>query len=194
MAEVPSTFQLKPGQTAPDFALPDGEGTVHRLKDLVAGQNGILVAFVCNHCPFVTHLAQKWGDLARAFSGPGIATVAINANDVARYPSDAPVHMKAFARANGWDFPYLYDETQNVAKAYAAACTPDFYLFDSDLRLTYAGQFDATRPGGGAAATGVDLSRAIENLLAGKAAPEPWYPSSGCSIKWKPGGEPDYFR
>lgn len=194
MAEVPSTFRLKPGDTAPDFALPDGDGARYCLKDLITGKNGILIAFVCNHCPFVIHLADELGALAKKFSARGIATVAINANDVERYPADSPERMKEFAAAKGWNFPYLYDETQNVAKAYAAACTPDFYLFDADLRLTYAGEFDATRPGHGVTPTGVALAGALEDLFRGRHTPAPWYPSSGCSIKWKPGEEPDYSK
>ncbi|NLT69965.1 MAG: thioredoxin family protein [Verrucomicrobiaceae bacterium] len=193
MAEVPSTFSLKPGTPAPDFALPDSSGQVHALSDLLAGKKGLLVAFACNHCPFVVHLAEALGAFAGKIATDGVATVAINANDTARYPADAPEKMGAFAVASGWDFPYLYDETQEVAKAYAAACTPDFYLFDGEGRLRYAGQFDDSRPGKGQTPTGTDLAAAVENLLSGKATPPPWYPSTGCNIKWKPGQEPDYF-
>jgi len=192
MSEVPSTFRLEPGEKAPDFELPDAHGQRHRLADLAAGKNGIVVAFVCNHCPFVIHLAEKLGRFADEVAGEGIQVVAISANDVEKYPADAPDKMAEFAALNGWNFPYLYDETQEVAKAYAAACTPDFYLFDSDLKLAWAGQFDETRPERGSP-TGDDLRRAVENLLAGKSTPRPWYPSSGCNIKWKPGSEPDYF-
>jgi peroxiredoxin len=193
MAEVSSTFELKPGQPAPDFELPDASGTPYRLRDLADGKNGVLVAFVCNHCPFVVHLASKLGEFAGEIAEKGIATVAISSNDVENYPADSPDKMIEFAATSGWDLPYLYDESQEVARAYAAACTPDFYLFDSKLNLSYAGQFDDTRPGGGDEPTGEDLRRAVENLLAGETTPEPWYPSSGCNIKWKPGNEPEYF-
>lgn len=193
MAEVPSTFILKPGALAPDFALPDFNGKLHARSDLLAGKKGFLVAFVCNHCPFVIHLAEAFGTFAERVAADGIVTVAINANDAVRYPGDDPGKMAGFAAANGWRFPYLYDETQVVAKAYAAACTPDFYLFDGKGRLTYAGQFDDSRPGKGKIPTGSDLLSAVENLLSGSPTPEPWYPSTGCNIKWKPGQEPDYF-
>lgn len=192
MAEVPSTFQLKPGQSAPDFELPDAQGSIYQLSNLISGKKGLLVAFVCNHCPFVIHLADKLGEFADEVSGKGIATVAISSNNVEKYPADSPEKMAEFAKEKGWNFPYLYDESQDVAKSYAAACTPDFYLFDSNLKLAYAGQFDDTRPGNGSP-TGEDLARAIDNLIEGKETPQPWYPSSGCNIKWKPGQEPDYF-
>jgi peroxiredoxin len=192
MAEVPSTFQLQPGEIAPAFTLPDSEGREHSLESLLSGQKGLLIAFVCNHCPFVIHLAKELGEMAATLQEKGIATVAISANDASRYPADSPEKMVEFAAANDWDFPYLYDKTQEVAKAYAAACTPDFYLFDGKSELVYAGQFDESRPGRGSA-TGSDLAAAAENLLNGSPTPLPWYPSSGCSIKWVPGSEPDYF-
>lgn len=192
MSEVPSTFQLEPGQTAPGFSLPDGHGTVFRRDDLVSGKKGLLVAFVCNHCPYVVHLADKFGEFACEVDALGIQTVAISSNDVANYPADSPENMVKFASASGWSFPYLYDETQAVAKAYAAACTPDFYLFDADLSLVYAGQFDDTRPGRGAP-TGSDMRTAVNNLLNQSPTPPPWYPSTGCNIKWKAGEAPDYF-
>jgi peroxiredoxin len=193
MAEVPSTFLLKPGSPAPDFTLPDFDGEAHTLTDLLSGKKGLLVAFVCNHCPFVIHLAEAFGAFAGGLAEEGIATVAISSNDTARYPADAPDKMAAFALASGWDFPYLYDESQEVAQAYAAACTPDFYLFDGEGRLAYAGQFDDSRPGSGHSPSGADLAAAVDDLLAGSPTAEPWYPSTGCSIKWKPGKEPDYF-
>ncbi len=193
MAEVPSTFQLKPGQLAPDFSLPDGNGDQYGRDDLISGKKGLLVAFVCNHCPFVVHIAEEFGRFADEIAKSDIQTVAISANDVANYPADSPEKMVEFAEANDWSFPYLYDESQEVAKAYAAACTPDFYLFNADLALTYAGQFDDSRPGRGGKPTGVDLRAAVDNLLNGEATPQPWYPSTGCNIKWKPGEAPDYF-
>lgn len=192
MAEVPSTFQLAPGAIAPDFSLTDAAGILHTPQSLVAGKRGLLVVFACNHCPFVIHLANKLGEFAARIAARGIATVAIASNDVDRYPQDGPALMPGFAAAHGWDFPYLQDATQEVAHTYAAACTPDFYLFDADLRLAYAGQFDDSRPGRGSA-TGSDLARAVENLLAGDETPAPWFPSTGCNIKWRPGNEPDYF-
>ncbi len=192
MAEVLSTFQLSSGAAAPDFSLPDASGRLHTRDSLAAGRRGLLLVFACNHCPFVVHLADALGRFADEIAAKGVATVAIVSNDVERYPADAPDKMPAFAESHGWRFPYLHDATQEVAKAYAAACTPDFYLFDSDLRLAYAGEFDETRPGRGVA-TGAVLAAAVEDLLAGRATPAPWQPSSGCNIKWKPGNEPDYF-
>lgn len=193
MSEVPSTFRLQPGQPAPEFQLPDGKGEQHQLSDLLEGKKGLVVAFVCNHCPFVIHLAERFGEVADELAGRQIATVAISANDVEKYPADSPEKMLEFAREKSWDFPYLYDESQDVARAYSAACTPDFYLFDADGKLTYAGQFDDSRPGKGGEATGEDLIAAVDDLLAGRETPQPWKPSSGCNIKWKPGAEPDYF-
>jgi len=195
MAEVPSTFRLEPGANAPDFELPDADGRLYSLSGLLEGRRGLLVAFVCNHCPFVVHLAKALGSFADEVAAKGIATVAINSNDVERYPADAPEKMAAFATDSGWHFPYLYDADQKVAHAYAAACTPDFYLFDDEGALVYAGQFDETRPRGdsGPGAHGADLRRAASCLLAEEPVPEPWYPSSGCNIKWLPGNEPEYF-
>lgn len=193
MSEVPSTFQLRPGQSAPAFQLPDGQGKSHSLADLAEGKKVLVVAFVCNHCPFVIHLAKEFGEFAAEMSQKGVQVVAISSNDVANYPADSPEKMVEFAASYHWEFPYLYDETQEVAKAYAAACTPDFYVFDGDHNLTYAGQFDDTRPGRGGNITGADLRNAVEKTLAGESVPEPWYPSTGCNIKWKAGEAPDYF-
>lgn len=192
MAEVPSTFHLAAGSRAPSFALPDFAGRPVSPGALVRGRRGLLVVFACNHCPFVVHLADALGHFAGEIESQGVATVAIASNDADRYPADAPENMPAFAKARGWRFPYLHDATQDVAKAYAAACTPDFYLFDADLKLVYAGQFDDSRPGRGAP-TGADLAAAVANLLAGRETPPPWYPSTGCNIKWKPGNEPEWF-
>ncbi len=193
MAEVPSTFQLKPRQPAPDFSLPDGKGNIHNLESLSEGKKALVVAFVCNHCPFVVHLAKEFGEFAQEFAEKEVQVVAISANDVANYPQDSPQKMVEFAAANNWDFPYLYDESQNIAKAYAAACTPDFYVFDVNNELTYAGQFDDTRPGRGGKISGDDLRKATELALDSEVSAEPWYPSTGCNIKWKPGESPDYF-
>lgn len=194
MAEVRSTFYLTPGQSAPDFSLPDVHGRFHTLGEVRAGAAGIIIVFACNHCPFVIHLAAALGEFAKEAAKLGIRTVAISSNDVVKYPADAPSKMQEFAATQGWDFPYLYDESQMVARAYAAACTPDFYLFDGAGCLVYAGEFDETRPGQGAKPNGNALRSACELMLEGHPVPVPWYPSSGCNIKWKPGSEPDYFR
>lgn len=192
MAETPSTFMLRPGDVAPDFELPDPSGTLHRLDDQL-GTHGLLVVFVCNHCPYVIHLAAKLGELSKVWARQGIHTVAISSNNVEAYPQDGPGPMATFAAAQGWDFPYLFDETQAVAKAYGAACTPDFFLFNAEKKLLYAGQFDSSRPKNGQAASGEDLDRAVAALVAGDEAAPAAQPSTGCNIKWKPGQEPTYF-
>lgn len=192
MAETLSTFSLKPGDTAPSFQLPDPDGTVHSLEKSL-GEKGTLVFFACNHCPYVVLVAELLAKIASQLSDKGIKTVAISSNDVENYPQDAPDKMKTFASDSGWDFPYLYDESQEVAKAYGAACTPDFFLFDADQKLYYAGQLDDARPKNGKEPDGADLLAAVEKLLAGEPAPESPYPASGCNIKWKPGNEPSYF-
>jgi len=196
MAAVNSTFNIKLGEIAPDFTLPTGAGKSVSLSE-AKGEKGTIVLFACNHCPFVVMLAKEFGELAKKYAAQGIGTVVISANDVENYPQDSPEKMVAFAQESGWDFPYLYDETQEVAKAYSAACTPDFFLFDGDLKLTYAGQFDSERPakygGSGAAPTGEDLENAIQALLNGAAPLAEQKPSIGCNIKWKTGNEPSYF-
>jgi len=190
MAEVSSTFELRYGDNAPGFELPDAWKKTHSLKD-VAGANGTIVVFLCNHCPFVIHLAKQLGELAKEAAGVGVKSVAINPNDLEKFPQDGPEPMKDFAKESGWDFPYLIDRTQMTAKSYGAACTPDFFLFDAEGKLTYAGQFDESRPGRGTA-TGDDLRAAIGKMLGGE-VPKKGVPSSGCSIKWKAGNEPRYF-
>ena len=192
MAEVPSTRTLQPGSPAPDFDLPDGNGRRFMLAS-VRGPRGLIVAFVCNHCPFVVHLARQFAVFADVAREQGFGVVAISSNDIQRYPQDAPERMVEFAQANAWTFPYLFDEDQSVAKKYFAACTPDFYLFDSDLKLTYCGQFDDSRPKNVKHVTGRDLRRALDAVLFGQPPLAHQQPSSGCSIKWKPGGEPEYF-
>lgn len=192
MAEVPSTFTLELGQPAPQFNLPDGNGKQHGF-DTIKGPNGTLIAFVCNHCPFVIHLAKELGQLALDYEEKGISTVAINANDVMNYPQDSPEKMLGFAKEMNWKFPYLYDETQLVAQAYSAACTPDFFLFDDEGNLYYAGQFDDSRPGNNLAVDGEDLRTAIDNLIADEPPAETMKPATGCNIKWKAGNEPSYF-
>ena len=174
---------------APDFALPAPDGQVHRLADF-DGAPALLVAFICNHCPYVVHLKQALADLARSLAPDGLATVAINANDTTAYPADAQEKMAEDAAVFGYPFPYLFDESQEIAKAYGAICTPDFFLFDRDRRLAYRGQFDGTRPGRGQA-TGDDLRAAVLDVIAGKVPPEQ-IPSMGCSIKWRAGNAPDW--
>lgn len=189
MAEVLSSFYLKPGDSSPDFSLPDADGNI-LSRDGVAGSLGLLVVFACNHCPFVVHLADALGDFAREIAAQGVNTVAINSNDLEKYPQDGPEQMKAFAAERKWDFPYLLDESQDVAKAHGATCTPDFLLFNNGGKLFYAGQFDDSRPRSGAEAHGGDLREAVRRMLANEEPLARPYPSSGCNIKWKPGNEP----
>lgn len=191
MVAVNSTM-LPLGTPAPDFRLPDPGGKVVSLADFKRAPV-LLVVFMCNHCPYVKHLREGLARLARDYQPRGVAVVGINANDAASYPADSPAKMGEETAAAGYTFPYLYDETQAVAKAYRAACTPDFYLFDQDQRLAYRGQFDDSRPGNGLPVTGKDLRAALDALLAGRPVPSNQKPSIGCNIKWKPGNEPEYF-
>ena len=191
MARTPSTM-LALGTRAPDFSLPDTEGGTVSLADL-AGARGLLVAFICNHCPFVIHLREALAELGKEAQERGLQVVAISSNDVENYPQDSPALMAEEKANAGYTFPYLYDETQEVAKAYEAACTPDFYLFDGDQRLVYRGQFDASRPGNDEPINGSDLRAAIDALLAGDGPAENQLPSLGCNIKWKAGNAPAYF-
>lgn len=180
------------GTSAPDFRLPDTTGKTISLKDLKDKQ-ALLVIFMCNHCPYVKHIRSGLAQLARDYLPRGVAIVGISSNDVVNYPADSPAKMAEEARAAGYLFPYLYDETQEVAKAYRAACTPDLYLFDQDQRLVYRGQLDDSRPGSAIPVTGKDLRGAIDAVLAKKNVSPQQKPSIGCNIKWKPGNEPDYF-
>jgi thiol-disulfide isomerase/thioredoxin len=150
--------------------------------------------FICNHCPYVKHVMHAFGPLERDYASAGLEVVAINANDVDRYPEDSPEKMRALAHELKWGFPYLLDELQSVARAFRAACTPDFYLFDEDGVLAYRGQFDGSRPGNDAPVTGADLRGAIDAVLGGRTVSSDQTPSIGCNIKWKPGHEPDYFH
>jgi peroxiredoxin len=184
-----TSHMLDLGTVAPTFELADAKGG-RVTRDDACGEHGLLVAFVCNHCPYVKHLARELGLLTQKWASRGLGVVGINSNDPEAYPDDAPPRMVEAARSWGWDFPYLVDERQEVAKAYRAACTPDFFLFDRDLRLVYRGQFDASRPSSGAPVTGADLGAAVDALLAGEPLPADQWPSMGCSIKWKPGNEP----
>ncbi|MEM6799180.1 MAG: thioredoxin family protein [Planctomycetota bacterium] len=191
MARTPSTM-LPLGTPAPEFSLPNVDGSTVALSDFATAP-GLLVVFMCNHCPFVIHLADALAEFAREYHEKGLAIVGISSNDVAGYPDDSPEKMVIEAEKRGYVFPYLYDETQEIAKAYRAACTPDFFLFDKDMKLAYRGQFDSTRPDSGAAPTGADLRVACDAVLAGQAPTEDQTPSLGCNIKWRTGNEPDYF-
>jgi peroxiredoxin len=178
------------GTQAPSFALPDGDGATRRLKDFAASP-ALLVAFVCNHCPYVKHILDGFVHFARDYADRGLAVVAISSNDVESHPQDAPAQMARLAQQSGFGFPYLFDESQSVAKAYQAVCTPDFFLFDRGRRLVYRGQFDSSRPGSKTPVTGADLRAAADAVLAGKPAPTVQLASTGCGIKWKPGNAPD---
>lgn len=191
MVRTPSTM-LPLGTPAPDFSLPNVDGAVYSLDDVDASKP-LLVVFMCNHCPFVIHLADALAGFAREYTEKGLAIVGISSNDVANYPDDSPEKMVAEAEARGYVFPYLYDATQEVAKAYQAACTPDFFLFDRDKKLAYRGQFDSSRPDSGVAPTGEDLRAACDAVLADASPSEQQLPSIGCNIKWKAGNEPAYF-
>ena len=191
MARTPSTM-LALDTSAPDFTLPEPKtGNNVRLDDF-AGQP-LLVVFACNHCPFVLHILEEFAAVAKTYQDQGLATVMINANDVANYPDDSPEKMVELAQRYDFSFPYLYDESQQAAQAYQAACTPDLYLFDADHKLVYRGQFDDARPGNGQPVTGADLIAACDALLNKETVPEPQKPSMGCNIKWKAGNEPAYY-
>lgn len=191
MVRTASTM-LPLGTKAPDFALPDTNGKIVRLADF-DGAKALLVIFLCNHCPYVKHIADNLARITKEYIAKGVAVVGINSNDATAYPDDSPVKMKEEVAARGYAFPYLYDETQETAKAYRAACTPDFFLFDADRKLVYRGQLDDSRPSNGLPVTGKDLTAAVEAVLAGKPVPAEQKPSLGCNIKWKPGHEPEYF-
>ncbi len=192
MANTPSTMTPL-GTKAADFTLVNVDGRLVSLKDF-DGAPAFLAIFMSNHCPFVKHLADALAQFAAEYMPKGVAIVGINSNDVSNYPADSPEQMVREAEERGYPFPYLYDETQEVAKAYRAACTPDFFLFDRDRRLVYRGQFDSSRPGSGTPITGADLRNAVDALLAGKKPSEKQLPSIGCNIKWIAGNEPDYFK
>ena len=185
---VTSTM-LPLGTSAPDFRLPDPSGKVWARDDF-AGAPALLVMFLCNHCPYVRHIRDALAAVTRQLQDRGVAVVGINSNDIVAYPDDAPDRMEAEARVAGYGFPYLFDETQAVAAAYRAACTPDFFVFDGDRRLVYRGQFDDSRPANRREVTGADLRAAIDAVLAGRPVPDEQRPSMGCGIKWKPGGAP----
>lgn len=192
MARTPSRM-LELGTIAPTFRLPDVvSGQPIGLDDFPAAK-GFLIAFICNHCPFVQLIRHEFARYGREYSAKGIAVIAINSNDFGSYPEDSPEAMATDARRFGYTFPYCVDEDQSVAKAYEAACTPDFFLFDAGRRLVYRGQFDGARPGSDLPVTGTDLRTASDALLGGSAISLDQIASLGCNIKWKPGNEPAYY-
>lgn len=191
MVAVNSTM-LPLGTRAPEFSLPDTNGKMVSLSDL-KGAPALVVIFMCNHCPYVKHIRAGLAQLARDYTPRRVAVVGINSNDAVNYPDDSPAKMAQEVKSAGYTFPYLYDETQEVAKAYHAACTPDIYLFDNEQRLVYRGQLDDSRPGSGLPVTGRDLRAALDAVLDGKPVSPKQQPSIGCNIKWKRGNEPEYF-
>lgn len=180
------------GTSAPDFRLPDTNRKTVSLADF-KDKPALLVIFMCNHCPYVKHIRAGLVQLANDYQPRGVAIVGVNANDAANYPADSPAKMAEEVKTAGYTFPYLYDESQAVAKAYRAACTPDLFLFDRGRRLVYRGQFDASRPGNGIPVTGKDLRAALDAVLAGKPTSTMQTASIGCNIKWKSGNEPEYL-
>ena len=183
MALTPSTMAPL-GMAAPDFQLPDTDGKLVALADF-AKSPALLVAFICNHCPYVKHVRSAFAKLARDYQAKGVAIVGISSNDVISHPDDSPAKMKDEKAAAGYVFPYLYDESQDVAKAYHAACTPDFFVFDKSRNLAYRGQMDGSRPGNDKPNDGADLRAALDAVLAGVAPASQQWPSIGCNIKWK---------
>ncbi|MHC4638846.1 MAG: thioredoxin family protein [Planctomycetota bacterium] len=186
-----ASTMLQLGTLAQDFHLPDTQGNVVSLADFEEAE-ALLVIFMCNHCPFVKHILSMMVDLVKDYQARGVAVVGINSNDVANFPDDHPEKMAKVAEEFGFTFPYLYDETQEVAKAYRAACTPDFFLFDKERTLVYRGQMDDSRPGNNIPVTGADLTAAIDAVLTGREVDAEQKPSMGCNIKWKQGNEPEY--
>jgi peroxiredoxin len=191
MARTPSTM-LPLGTLAPDFSLPDVvTGDSISLANF-AGSNALLVMFICQHCPFVIHVKPELAKIGHDYVAKGVGIVAISANDAVKYPQDDPDHLKAMAQDLSLNYPLCYDESQTVAQAYQAACTPDFFLFDGKLKLVYRGQLDSSRPGNDEPVSGADLRAAMDAVLAGKSISTEQTPSIGCNIKWKPGNEPGY--
>jgi len=191
MVLTPSTM-LPLGTPAPNFSLPDPSGKMVSLADF-ASKPALLVIFLCNHCPYVKHVADGLSALAKEYQARGVGVVGISSNDIGAHPDDAPAKMADEIKLRGYTFPYLYDESQQVAKAYRAACTPDFYVFDAQHKLAYRGQLDASRPNSGVPVTGHDLRAALNAVLTEKPVATEQKPSIGCNIKWKPGNAPDYF-
>ncbi len=190
MAAVESQM-LPLGTPAPPFTLPDPDGEMYTLQE---GAPATLVMFICNHCPFVVHVRDELARIGADYGPRGVAIYAINSNDVATHPADHPRHMKEEAKTAGYTFPYLFDESQQIAKAYSAACTPDFFVFDCDLSLAYRGQLDDSRPSNNTPIDGRDLRAALDAVLAGDKAADIQKPSIGCNIKWTAGNEPAYFQ
>jgi peroxiredoxin len=193
MVLTPSTM-LPLGTVAPDFALRDTVTTRTVRRDDFVDRRALVVIFLCNHCPYVKHIREGLAKLGADYADRGAAIVAISSNDAFVHPDDAPARLAEEARLAGYRFPVLHDETQDIAKAYRAACTPDFYVFDGARRLVYRGQFDDSRPGNDRPVTGRDLRAALDAVLAGGSPAVDQRPSIGCNIKWKPGREPDYFK
>ena len=191
MTETRSTM-LKLGTKAPNFILSDLSGNVIE-RDQFAGSAALLIIFMCNHCPYVKHVREELVKLVKEYQKKGVGVVGISANDITAYPEDGPEKMAEEARRYGYTFPYLFDESQEVAKAFRASCTPDFFLFDKELKLFYRGQMDDSRPSNRIAVTGKDLRGALDAVLEGRSVPEKQKASMGCNIKWKPGSEPEYF-
>lgn len=191
MALTPSTM-LDLGTEAPGFTLADPEGNSFDLSKQQIDR-GLLVIFMCNHCPYVIHIREQLVQRIREYQGQGVTVVAINSNDYITHPDDSPERMAQDAKKFGYTFPYLVDEDQQVARAYQAACTPDLYLFDQDRKLVYRGQFDSARPGNTTPVSGDDLTAAVAQMLEGKEIQVVQQPSMGCNIKWKAGNEPSYF-
>ncbi len=191
MVQTASTM-IPLGSDAAAFELPDPQGKMVRLSDF-ADHPVLVVIFMCNHCPFVKHIGNELADLARTYQQRGVGLVAINPNDVANYPDDSPEKMAEAIKEYGYTFPYLYDESQEIAKAYQAACTPDFFVYNAERQLVYRGQMDDSRPNNEQPVTGADLRSVLDALLDGGAAPAMQKPSIGCNIKWKSGNEPAYF-
>jgi peroxiredoxin len=188
-----ASTMLPLGTPAPDFSLPDTKSNIISIDDF-KDTPALLVIFMCNHCPFVKHILKGMVELIKKYQEKGVAVVGINSNDVASFPEDRPEMMAKIAKAAGYTFPYLYDETQEVAKAYRAACTPDFFLFDKKRKLVYRGQMDDSRPGNNIPVTGIDLRAALDAVLAGGKVSDKQKPSIGCNIKWKHGNVPKYAK
>ncbi len=192
MVKTASTM-MPLGTTAPAFSLPDLDGSIKSLQQC-SGENGTVIVFMCNHCPYVKHVAPELSKVSKDYASKGISFIGISSNDASAYSEDAPDKMREEAELQGYAFPYLYDESQSVAHAYRAACTPDFFVFDKNLALVYRGQLDDSRPKTDKPLTGKDLRSALDSLATGDPIDASQKPSIGCNIKWKPGMEPDYFH
>ena len=192
MSAVNSTM-LELGTKAPEFSLPDVISGESYSLEKFKGNKAVLIIFMCNHCPYVKLIKESLVEYAADYMPKGVGVIAVSSNDIENYPDDGPDKMKEDAERLGYPFPYLFDESQEVAKAYKAACTPDLFLFDENLELKYRGQFDDSRPGNDIDPTGADLREATDKVLSGETVPEDQTPSVGCNIKWKKGNEPEYF-